>query len=218
MNIKKARDFCRDVQKLGQKYNLSFFFLTEGASATSNNGNPAIRHARESHEQWERENGFDPDEDWGISISTLTKKDYNSTVKLMLKNLNYHRSISKEFDRYVENEDPDPLKSIKSQLDGTGNTCVVAKEDSKVLGYALFSIADYITLHDFFVDEEARGKGVGTKLMDYLVSIKENKYIQLLCLKENKLGLSFYKSYGFKIVEEIKGKKYKIEDYKLVYE
>ena len=65
LNIRKARNFCRDVQELGKKYGLSYFFVTEGASCTNNNGNEAVRAARQHHEEWERQNGFDPDEDWG---------------------------------------------------------------------------------------------------------------------------------------------------------
>lgn len=60
----KARRFCRDVQALGKKYELSYFFVTEGASCTMNNGNAAVRNARLNHEKWERNNGYDPDEDW----------------------------------------------------------------------------------------------------------------------------------------------------------
>lgn len=63
-DLDKARDFCRDVQKLGKKYGLSYFFVTENASCTSNNGNPAVRNARLCHEKWEKENDYDPDEDW----------------------------------------------------------------------------------------------------------------------------------------------------------
>lgn len=60
----KARAFCKDVQRLGKKYGLSYFFVTEGASCTMNNGNPAVRNARLKHEEWERNHGYDPDEDW----------------------------------------------------------------------------------------------------------------------------------------------------------
>ena len=63
-NQKKARDFCREVQNLGEKYNMSYFFVTEGASCTKNNGNAAVRNARLCHEEWERNNNYDPDEDW----------------------------------------------------------------------------------------------------------------------------------------------------------
>lgn len=63
-NKTKARAFCRDIQRLGRKYGLSYFFVTEGASCTMNNGNDAVRNAREKHTEWEREHGYDPDEDW----------------------------------------------------------------------------------------------------------------------------------------------------------
>lgn len=63
-DIKKAREFCQEVKILAEKYNLSFFLVTEGASVTNNHGCEAVRNARMHHEEWERENGFDPDEEW----------------------------------------------------------------------------------------------------------------------------------------------------------
>ena len=45
-------------------YNLSFFVVTEGASAISNNGCEAVKHARDCHIDWEKQQGFDPYEDW----------------------------------------------------------------------------------------------------------------------------------------------------------
>lgn len=64
MNIIKAREFCKEVKKLNKKYNMSFFFVTEGASVTDNRGNEAVRNARLCHEKWEKENGFNPKEKW----------------------------------------------------------------------------------------------------------------------------------------------------------
>lgn len=63
---KKAREFCREVQALSKKYNLPFFFVTDGASAVDNNGNEAIRYARECHRNWEMKHHQDPDEDWSL--------------------------------------------------------------------------------------------------------------------------------------------------------
>lgn len=62
--IKKAREFCNEVKKLAKHYDLPFFIVTKGASATSNNNCEAVKHARESHKNWELENGFNPEEDW----------------------------------------------------------------------------------------------------------------------------------------------------------
>lgn len=66
MNYKteKAREFCKEVRKLAEKYELPFFVVTDGASATMNNGCEAVRNARENHIKWEEENGHDPNEDW----------------------------------------------------------------------------------------------------------------------------------------------------------
>lgn len=63
-NINKAREFCEKVRELAKEYSLPFFIVTEGASATSNNGCEAVRNARENHIKWEKEKGFNPYEDW----------------------------------------------------------------------------------------------------------------------------------------------------------
>ena len=63
--IENARNFCKDVKELSKKYNLPFFVVTDGASATSNNGCEAVKNARDNHKKWELENNFDPEEDWG---------------------------------------------------------------------------------------------------------------------------------------------------------
>ncbi len=62
--IQKARELCQEVKKLADKYNLEFFFITEGASCCNIKSNEAIRHARKEHEKWETQNGFDSKEDW----------------------------------------------------------------------------------------------------------------------------------------------------------
>lgn len=64
MEINKAREFCREVKELAKKYELLFFVVTNGASATSNNGCLAVKNARDAHIKWELENNYDPYEDW----------------------------------------------------------------------------------------------------------------------------------------------------------
>lgn len=63
-DIATARKFVSEVGKLAKKYDANYFLVTDGASGTSNQGNPAVSHARQSHEEWEKHHGFDPDEDW----------------------------------------------------------------------------------------------------------------------------------------------------------
>lgn len=62
--IEKAREFCKRVKELAKEYELPFFIVTDGASATSNNGCEAVKNARDNHIEWELKNNYDPYEDW----------------------------------------------------------------------------------------------------------------------------------------------------------
>lgn len=62
--LEKARAFCREVRELASKYDLPFFVVTDGASATHTMNCEAVKTARENHKQWEIEHNFDPKEDW----------------------------------------------------------------------------------------------------------------------------------------------------------
>ena len=67
--IIKAREFCQKVKELAKEYDLSFFVVTEGASATNNNGCEAVKNARDNHIKWELEHNSDPYEDWAKNES-----------------------------------------------------------------------------------------------------------------------------------------------------
>jgi len=62
--MEKAREFVAQVRELAQRYDLDFFVVTQGASATSSRGCEAVDHARKCHELWERQRGIDPRHDW----------------------------------------------------------------------------------------------------------------------------------------------------------
>ena len=55
-NLIKARAFCSEVEKISKKYNLEYFFVTEGASSTKVENCGAVRNARNNHIEWEKEN------------------------------------------------------------------------------------------------------------------------------------------------------------------
>ena len=63
-NVKKSRQFIMQVDKLAKKYGVNYFIVTDGASKIHNNGNPAVKHARDEHIKWELDNNSDPYEDW----------------------------------------------------------------------------------------------------------------------------------------------------------
>lgn len=62
--IKRVRNFLTEVAALADKYELLVFCVSEGASITRNNGNPAIKACRDALIKWEKEHGSDPNEDW----------------------------------------------------------------------------------------------------------------------------------------------------------
>ena len=70
-DVKTARKFVSDVQKLAKKYNANYFIVTDWASGISNNGNDAVRNAREAHIEWERKHGSDSDEDWSVKEQSI---------------------------------------------------------------------------------------------------------------------------------------------------
>lgn len=65
LQLNKVRNFIREVDKLAKKYGVNYFIVTDGASKINNNGNPAVKHARDCHIEWELQHGSDPYEDWG---------------------------------------------------------------------------------------------------------------------------------------------------------
>lgn len=62
-NFNKAHEFCQKVKELASLYNLPFFVVTNGASATNNKKCEAVKKARENHIKWEIANGFDSKEE-----------------------------------------------------------------------------------------------------------------------------------------------------------
>ena len=59
-NLAKSRKFVSEVLELAKKYNLNVFVVTDGASGIRNNVNQAVKHAIDSHIEWEKQHGYDP--------------------------------------------------------------------------------------------------------------------------------------------------------------
>ncbi|MBQ4472206.1 MAG: hypothetical protein II942_03065 [Alphaproteobacteria bacterium] len=62
--LTKAQEFCSKVKDLATCYNIPFFVVTEGASATFNKNSKAVANARKAHIQWEKAHKIDPNHDW----------------------------------------------------------------------------------------------------------------------------------------------------------
>lgn len=104
----KAREFCAKVRDLANEYDLPFFVVTDDASATKNNGCEAVRVARENHINWERKNGFDPDEDWSnekVCYIDFPSNEYESYSKRISDGKEiYTTRVSNEVGKYEENK------------------------------------------------------------------------------------------------------------------
>ncbi len=69
VDVEQARRFLMEIDRLNKDYGLSYFVVTDGASATRHSptrtrDNEAVIHARGAHKEWERQHGIDPDHDW----------------------------------------------------------------------------------------------------------------------------------------------------------
>ena len=62
--LTKAQEFCLKVKQLAKEYNVPFFVVTDGASATVNSDCEAVAHARCAHIQWEKQHKIDPEHSW----------------------------------------------------------------------------------------------------------------------------------------------------------
>ena len=76
--------------------------------------------------------------------------------------------------------------------------------DNKVVGKMKYSIIyDRMELDDIFVEESYRGKGIGIKLMSYLVSEAIDKNVVNITLEvrvSNEIARNLYKKFGFREV------------------
>ena len=77
-------------------------------------------------------------------------------------------------------------------------------EKDKIIGFLLYSlIYDRIEIEQFEVITKERGKGIGDKLLKYLIEKYQDtdiKNITLEVKEDNIIAINLYKKYGFKNV------------------
>ena len=77
-------------------------------------------------------------------------------------------------------------------------------EKDKIIGFLLYSlIYDRIEIEQFEVITKERGKGIGDKLLKYLIEKYKNSDIKNITLEvkeDNIVAINLYKKYGFKKV------------------
>lgn len=210
--LNKAREFCHEVGKLAKKYNLPVFIVTDGASLTSNNGNPCIRFHREKQIEWENNNGFDPDEDWGSSFESLETNDKviirqaNNNDRTTIRNLTmdldeYYCEIMPKFKETYDDEKRRQSYDFVNKLN-IKDFYIMETSKKKVIGtIAKWNNNGEITLLNFYIKPEFRGKGYGKTMLDKVISDMDENYCVLSVYRDNKKSIKFYNDYGFKYLQ-----------------
>ncbi|MCX6665026.1 MAG: GNAT family N-acetyltransferase [Euryarchaeota archaeon] len=111
-------------------------------------------------------------------------------------------------DIYVKNITTEKIKKTfhELKLHPEKGDIFVAEDDAKIIGYALLINywsnefgGNILYIDELFIQPAYRGKGIGTKIINYIIEQKINApvAIQLEVTKQNKKGIKFYKKFGF---------------------
>ena len=96
------------------------------------------------------------------------------------------------------------IREIEKIDDNPFLKCVEYVLDNKVVAKMKYSIIyDRMELDDIFVLEEYRNKGIGNKLMSYLVSVAISEKVVNITLEvrnSNEIARNMYKKFGFREV------------------
>ena len=96
------------------------------------------------------------------------------------------------------------LKEIETNTENPFSKEIVYIENEEIIGSLKYSIIyDRMEIDNIVVNEEHRGKGIGNKLMSYLVSIAiENRLVNITLevRVSNEIARNLYKKYGFREV------------------
>ncbi|MGN0500303.1 MAG: ribosomal protein S18-alanine N-acetyltransferase [Ruminococcus sp.] len=103
---------------------------------------------------------------------------------------------------------PWSLKSLESELNNDGSHFYVCVEDGRVLGYiGMNVVVDEGYIFNVAVDENARKRGIGTALINTLVTFAKKNSLAFLTLEvrqSNENAIRLYSNAGFVKVGERK--------------
>ena len=203
-DLKSAREFVSKVGELAKKYDANYFIVTDGASGIHNNGNPAVKNARDSQIKWEKKHGFDPDEDWskksikevtlptGVTLRNATKDDTDNMFKWEMESVDKGIRNDPKVIKYIEKDVQDSIK-ITKMIMYKDETIGMFTTDRLEPG------SDYWYIGEIYIVKEYRNKGIGTALLKDEIS-KHDK-IKLQVAQSNHGAMKLYKSLGFEITD-----------------
>lgn len=92
---------------------------------------------------------------------------------------------------------------LKSELENSNSKYVVAKENSKIVGFAgIIILPDDAEITNIVTKKSERKKGIGNLLLAKIIEIAKRKRnnISLEVNEKNEIAIKLYEKYGFKKV------------------
>ena len=144
-----------------------------------------------------------------MRIREAREKDVDAILELVKKLADYHRRIDKDYrpgkklPRGYKNRFLEIIRKKNSKI-------VVAENGGKIVGYFSGKIEKakpYLIfkrmgkISNAFIEEGYRGKGIGKKMLDFLIKWFKKKGIECVEVSvdlRNKIGVNFWKKSGFK--------------------
>lgn len=135
-------------------------------------------------------------------IRKLENRDINIIMDIWLKStIKAHNFIDENYWRKNYNN----VKNIYIPISDT----FVYEDNGRIKGFISIINNDFIGA--LFVDVNSQGMGIGSKLIDYAISIYGN--LSLSVYKDNENAFAFYKNKNFKILSEEVNKETKFLEY-----
>ncbi len=135
-------------------------------------------------------------------IRKLENKDINIIMDIWLKStIKAHNFIDENYWRKNYNN----VKNIYIPISDT----FVYEDNGRIKGFISIINNDFIGA--LFGDVNSQGMGIGSKLIDYAISIYGN--LSLSVYKDNENAFAFYKNKNFKILSEEVNKETKFLEY-----
>jgi len=99
--------------------------------------------------------------------------------------------------------DPWSKKAFKSDLDNSFAMPHVALFENRVAGYiSLYLVGDEIQIGNIAVSPDFHGRGIGTKLMEFIIGLAAEHKRRLLVLEvrqSNEVACRLYQKFGFRV-------------------
>ena len=133
------------------------------------------------------------------SISILRPPTKDELVNLIHKSSeNEHRLYRNDYEKNKAAILAEDEQFANDILDGS--VYALTKTGNDLIAYAPQD--DGFFIFDLYVDESMRGQGIGSELLQHVVSQANGKPVRLCVAKGNTVAQSLYAKFGFKKVDE----------------